>query len=159
MDSCQMKVKMVYEMDNTDNLFTAEGHLNPFNMQILNPVLEPLAMVSIRSGKVDQFNFKFIADKNKASGLLYFGYDDLRISVLELKDGNTKEARLASFLANSLMLKSKNPRGKELTPDEIFFQRDQKRSVLNYWWKSIFSGIRNTLGIKAGKEEEDEDEK
>jgi hypothetical protein len=30
---------------------------------------------------------------------------------------------------------------------------------LNYWWKSIFSGIRNTLGIKAGKEEEDEDEK
>lgn len=155
MDSCQMKVMMNYEMNHPDNLFTAEGHLQPFNMSILNPVLEPLAMVSIRSGQVDKFDFKFIADRTKASGLLYFGYDDLRISVLELKDGNTKEARLASFLANSLMLKSKNPRGKELTPDEIFFQRDQKRSILNYWWKSIFSGVRNTLGIKAGKEEEE----
>ncbi|MGE5427158.1 MAG: hypothetical protein ACM3O8_04630, partial [Methylococcaceae bacterium] len=145
MDSCQMKVKMIYDMNHPDNLFTAEGHLMPFDMQILNPVLEPLALVSIRSGKVDQFNFKFIADNTKASGLLNFGYDDLRISVLELKDGNTKEARFATFLANSLMLKSKNPRGKELTPDEIAFQRDQKRSVLNYWWKSIFSGVRNTL--------------
>jgi hypothetical protein len=68
-----------------------------------------------------------------------------------MKDGNTKEAKFASFLANSLMLRDKNPRGKELLPDEIYFQRDQKRSVLNYWWKSIFSGIRNTLGIKENK--------
>jgi hypothetical protein len=71
-----------------------------------------------------------------------------------MKDGNTKEAKFASFLANSLMLRDKNPRGKELLPDEINFQRDQKRSVLNYWWKSIFSGIRNTLGIKENKPEE-----
>ncbi|MGE5394023.1 MAG: hypothetical protein ACM3P1_04715, partial [Candidatus Saccharibacteria bacterium] len=156
MDSIQMEVKMNYQMNHPDNLFTAEGNLKPFGMRILNPVLEPLALVSIRSGKVNQFNFNFTADRTKASGQLYFGYDDLRISVLELKDGNTREARLASFLANSLMLKSRNPKGKELTPDEISFQRDQKRSVLNYWWKSIFSGIRNTLGIKAGKEEEDE---
>jgi hypothetical protein len=71
-----------------------------------------------------------------------------------MKDGNTKEARFASFLANSLLLRGKNPRGKELLPDEINFQRDQKRSVINYWWKSVFSGVRNTLGIKENKQEE-----
>lgn len=159
MDSCQMEVNMNYQMNHPENLFTAEGSLHPFNMKILNPVLEPLAMVSIRSGKVNQFNFKFRADRTEAKGQLFFGYDDLRISVLELKDGNTKEARFASFLANSLMLRSKNPRTKELTPDEIYFPRDQKRSILNYWWKSIFSGVRNTLGIKGGKEDEVEEEK
>jgi hypothetical protein len=148
MDSCQLKVDMNFRMDHLDNLFTAKGSLSPFNMRVLNPVLEPLARVSIRSGRVDQFNFYFTADRNQAMGQLYFGYNDLRISVLSMKDGNTKEAKFASFLANSLMLKSKNPRGKELEPDEINFQRDQKRSVLNYWWKSVFSGIKNTLGIK-----------
>lgn len=158
MDSCRMEVKMNYEMNHPDNLFTAKGSLEPFNMKILNPVLEPLAMVSIRSGKVNQFHFNFRADNTQATGQLFFGYDDLRISVLELKDGNTKEARFASFLANSLMLKSKNPRTKELTPDEILFQRDQKRSILNYWWKSIFSGVRNTLGIKGGKSDSEEKE-
>ena len=158
MDSCQMNVRMHYLMNHPENLFTASGSLSPFDMRILNPALEPLAMVSIRSGKVDHFKFNFSADKTHATGHLLFGYDDMRISVLELKDGNTKEAKLASFIANSLLLRSKNPRGKELLPDEINFQRDEQRSVLNYWWKSIFSGVKNTLGIKDNKEEPEEED-
>jgi hypothetical protein len=153
MDSCRLKVSMNYQMNHPDNLFTASGNLSPFNMQILNPILEPLAKISIRNGQVNQFRFDLAADKTQATGQLLFGYNDLRISVLALKDGNTKEAKFASFIANSLLLRSKNPRGKELFPDEISFQRDQKRSILNYWWKSIFSGVRNTLGLKENKTE------
>jgi len=152
-DSCQLKVSMNYLMNHPENMFSAKGSLSPFNMQILNPVLEPLAMISIRSGKVNQFQFNFSANQTSANGQLFFGYDNLKISVLEMKDGNTKDSRFASFLANSLLLRSKNPRGKELLPDEIAFQRDQKRSVLNYWWKSIFSGVKNTLDIKDSKPE------
>jgi len=150
-DSCQLKVSMNYLMNHPENKFTAKGSLSPFNMRILNPVLEPLALVSIRSGKVNQFQFDFSADQTSANGQLFFGYDNLKIAVLEMKDGNTKDSRFASFLANSLLLRAKNPRGKELLPDQIAFQRDQKRSVLNYWWKSIFSGVKNTLGIKENK--------
>lgn len=156
MDSCQMKVRMNFDMNNPDNLFTASGNLSTFNMQILNPVLEPLSLVSIRSGKVDQFSFNLSGDKTLATGQLLFGYNDLRISVLEVKDGNTKEVKFASFIANSLLLRSKNPRGKELLPDEINYQRNQSRSVLNYWWKSVFSGVRNTLGLKESKTESEE---
>lgn len=153
-DSCQLKVNMSFQMNDPNNSFTAEGNLSPFNMRILNPVLEPLALVSIRSGKVNRFQFNFNADRTMANGQLYFGYDNLKISVLELKNGNTKEAGFASFLANSLLLRARNPRGKELLPDEIAFHRDQKRSDLNYWWKSIFSGVKNTLGMKDNKSSE-----
>lgn len=156
LDSCQLKVSMNYEMNNPDNLFTVNGSLSPFKMHIMNSVLEPLSLVSIRSGHVDNFQFAFAADKTSATGNLFFGYNDLRISVLETKKGNTREAKFASFLANSLLLKTKNPRGKELLPEIISFQRDQRRSVLNYWWKSIFSGVRNTLGIKESKQEQPE---
>lgn len=153
MDSCQMKVKMNYQMNHPDNLFTASGYLSPFNMNILNPALEPLALVSIRSGLVNHFTFNLKADNTQATGQLIFAYEDLHISVLALKNGNTKEAKFASFIANSLLLRSKTPKGKELFPDEINFQRDPKHSILNYWWKSIFSGVRNTLGIKEIKVE------
>jgi hypothetical protein len=154
MDSAIVKVRMNYQMNHPDNLFNVSGSVSPFNMRILNPVLEPLASVSLRSGKVEHFQFTFSADNEKADGFLLFGYDDLKIAILEKKNGNVKEAKFTSFLANSLMLKSKNPRGGELLPDEISFQRDQKRSVLNYWWKSVFSGVRNTLGIKDNKQEQ-----
>jgi hypothetical protein len=153
-DSCQLKVSMNYQMSHPENKFTAKGSASPFNMHILNPVLEPLALISIRSGKVNRFQFEFSADQTSANGQLFFGYDNLKIAVLEMKDGNTKDSRFASFLANSLLLRAKNPRGKELLPDQIAFHRDQKRSVLNYWWKSVFSGVKNTLGIKENKPEE-----
>jgi len=156
LDSCQLQTSMNFRMDRPDNFFTVTGSLTPFNMRILNPILEPLAKISIRSGKVDQFKFSFSADSSKATGNLILGYNDLKISVLELKNGNPKEAKFLSFLANSLMLRSKNPKGKELLPEEINFQRDHKRSVLNYCWKSIFSGIRGVLGIKDNKQEKQE---
>lgn len=156
MDSCQLKTSINFRMNHPENLFTATGSLSQFNMRILNPVLEPLASVSMRSGRVNRFDFNFSADKTSAAGQLFFGYDDMKISVLETKNGNTKEAWFTSFLANSLMLNSKNPRGKELLPVEINVSRDEKRSVLNYLWKSVFSGIRNTLGIKEKKKEEEQ---
>ena len=158
MDSCKIMTNMNFQMNDPENLFTVNGSLSPFNMRILNPVLEPLASVSIRSGKVDRFNFTFSADKTSAIGHLFFGYDDLKISVLETKNGNIKEAKFASFLANSILLRSKNPRGNEiLLPEKINIQRDQKHSVLNYLWKSVFSGVRNTLGIKENKQEVQEE--
>jgi hypothetical protein len=153
MDSCRLETQMQYQMNHPGNQFTVNGSLSPFHMRIINPVLEPLASISIRSGKVNRFQFTFLADQNHANGHLVFGYDDFKISVLESKNGSTKESKFASFMANSLLLRSKNPRGKELLPDEINFQRDENRSILNYWWKSVFSGIRNTLGIKENKQE------
>jgi hypothetical protein len=29
----------------------------------------------------------------------------------------------------------------------IEFYRDQKRSIFNYWWKSVFSGIKSAYKI------------
>jgi hypothetical protein len=156
LDSCQLQTNMNFRMDRPDNLFSVTGSLSPFNVRILNPILEPLAKISIRSGKVDKFQFNFSADSSKATGNLILGYNDLKISVLELKNGNTKEAKFLSFLANSLMLRSKNPKGKELLPEEIIYPRDHRRSVINYCWKSVFSGIRGVLGIKDNKQEKQE---
>lgn len=154
MDSCRLHVAMNFRMNSPENEFTVKGRLSEFNMSILNPVIEPLALVSLRSGHVNRFDFEFSGDKTGSSGQLWFGYDDLKISVLEMKNGSAREAKFTSFLANSLMLRSKNPRGKELLPDEIRFVRDQKRSDLNYWWKSVFSGVRNTLGINRENKSE-----
>jgi hypothetical protein len=153
MDSCQLNSNVVFQMNHPDQMFSVKGDLSQFYMRILNPVLEPLASISIRSGKVDRFHFTFNADQNLAKGYLLFGYSDMKVSVLETKNGNTKEAKFASFLANSLLLRSKNPRGKEFLPDEINFIRDKNRSTLNYVWKSVFSGVRNTLGIKETKQD------
>jgi hypothetical protein len=139
---------MDFDMNSPTSRFKVKGSLSPFQLAALNPVTEFNAQIMVRSGELNRFDFDFEADSVSAIGKLWFAYDDLRISILEQKDGNTKEAKWLSFLANNLMLRSKNPRTKILQPDDIYFERDPKRSIINYWWKTIFSGAKNTFGIK-----------
>lgn len=148
MDSCKLNLRMYYYMNNTDNLFTVSGNLIDFNFRILNPVTMPLASVFIRSGKSDLFSFSFSADKRLARGDLKVEYEDLKISVINEKQDEKKELKFASFFANLLLINSKN-KGKEIIPEKIYFERDSKRSDINYWWKSVFSGVKNTLGISS----------
>jgi hypothetical protein len=148
MGKALLEATMSYDMLATDNNFHVRGKLNPFGLPILNPVLANTVGMSIRSGQLNRFEFEFDATKLQSVGKLRFAYDDLKVSILEHKDGGTREDKFASFLTNSLVLKSKHPRTRIHLPDEIRFGRDPKRSVVNYWWKSIFSGVKNTLGIK-----------
>ncbi len=151
MNEANVQTSMRFNMNSSDNSFYAEGNVSPFSINCLNPMLEPATKVSIRSGITNRFEFQFSANNKQATGHLFFGYDDLKVSVLEFTDEGAREAKFASFIANSLLLRSRNPRGKELEADPILFQRDQERSILNYWWKTVFSGVKNTLGIKENK--------
>ena len=148
MNQAKLQVQMNFNMLSPENEFQLEGTLAPFQLNLLNPMTRNAARIGIRSGQLNRFEFDFEADNIAAQGKLKFAYDDLRINILSFKDGSSKESRFASFLANSLIVKSKNPRTRILFSDPIYFERDTKRSILNYWWKSIFSGVKNTFGMK-----------
>ena len=151
MNSSNLNVDMTFDLNSPSFQFDVSGSLSPFDITALNPITKSNAQILVRSGKLNRFEFDFSADTLNAKGKLRFAYDDLKISILEQKNGNTKEVKFASFMANSLMLKSKNPRTRILLPDEINFERDPKRSIINYWWKTIFSGAKNTFGLKEDK--------
>ncbi len=152
MDAGTLNVNMNFDMASPSCEFEAEGSLSPFDLTAINPITGNNAQILVRSGQLNQFDFNFRADSVNSEGELMFAYDNLKISILEQKNGDTKEARFLSFLANSLMLKSKNPRTKILLPDEIYFVRDPRKSIINYWWKTVFSGAKNTFGIREEKD-------
>ncbi len=152
MNQAKLQVNINFNMLSSENEFDVNGSIEPFQLNLLNPMTKNAAQIGIRSGNLNRFEFNFEANNFASKGKLKFAYDDLKINILSFKDGNSKESKFASFLANSLMLKSKNPRTRILLPDPIYFERDTKRSILNYWWKSIFSGAKNTFGMKEKKE-------
>ncbi len=153
MGEALLEATMKYDLLSSTNSFTVSGKLQPFDLTILNPVTQNAAGIGVRSGQLNRFEFDFTANQTQANGKLRFAYDDLKISILEQKDGDTKEAKFLSFLTNSLVLKSKHPHTRILLPDEIGYTRDPQKSIVNYWWKSIFSGAKNTFGIKENENE------
>jgi len=148
----ELKAQLILDMLSGSNGFEARGTLSPFELTAMNPITENAASISIRSGQLNRFEFEFSGDSTVANGKLRFAYDDLKITLLAHKDGNTKEAKFLSFLANALMIKSKHPRTNILLPDDIHFYRDPNKSTLNYLWKSVFSGAKNTFGVKEDQE-------
>ncbi len=148
MGASKLDINLRFDMTAPANDFVAKGSLSPFDLREMNQITENAASISVKSGQLNRFEFDFSGDSVVANGKLRFAYEDLKVTILAHKDGNTKEARFLSFLANSLMLKSKSPRTSILLPDDIHYYRDPNKSTLNYWWKAIFSGAKNTFGVK-----------
>ncbi|NQU87517.1 MAG: hypothetical protein HQ541_17325, partial [Mariniphaga sp.] len=134
--------------DNPEYSHFVKGSLSPVDMKTFNSVVEKSAMLTVERGQVNQFEFEFNANNTQSTGELFFDYYDLKIAVLDFRKGDTIKSKLSSFMANNFMVHSKNPRGKVFESQQIEYLRDPERSILNYWWKSIFNSAKITLGIE-----------
>ncbi len=148
----EIKAQFDFDLSSPNYAHTATMHMGPMPFAAINPVLEKSVPISIESGQINYIDLNLSLDGQHATGELYFVYDGLKINVMELNDDGAKKSKLASFWANKMLLNTKNPKGDKLEPVQIDYPRDTKRSIINYWWKSMFVGAKETLGIENGHE-------
>ncbi len=150
----QAALNATINFDLTDDNYshTVSGSLGNMPLPVLNQIIEKSAPVSVESGYLTRFDFDMSLDKTKATGELFFGYDDFKISILDYEKDEVRKSRLATFWANKMVLNSKNPKGDLFLPETIYYERDPQRSIINYWWKAIYSGAKKTLGLGTDEE-------
>ena len=124
-----------------------KGNLESMDMKPLNKALEPLAFVRIDDGKILGMHFSMNLTAQLARGNMTFRYEDLKISLLNKDFGKeTLGHKFTSLLANTFKVKSNNS-GDNIRIVNIDFQRDDQKSVFNYWWKSLLSGLKASIGV------------
>lgn len=145
----KMHVNIDFNLTNPAAPFTYEGSIGAFDMKVLNPLSKSLGLVEIESGQVQKVNFKVNATEKSASGTVKFYYSNLKVKLLgEDENGKKKEKGLLSFLANTVLIKNDNPtKGDEPRVAKVSFQREPQASFFNLMWKTVFVGIRETVGI------------
>ena len=77
-------------------------------------------------------------------------YNKLKVKLLkEGEDGKPAQKKgLLSFLANTLIIKDANPsKGDAVRTAKIHFERPAGASFFNLLWKSVFVGMRETVGL------------
>jgi hypothetical protein len=134
-----------------NQLYNAKGKITNMSLHHLNPVLENLAFVSIEAGKLNSLDFNFDYNDKVSTGTLIINYENLKMKGLK-KQKETIENELKTFLLNTFLKSDKDksvPTAKRT--GEISFERDTKRQVFNFWWKSLFSGIKETLKNSGSK--------
>jgi hypothetical protein len=130
--------------------FSADGTLGSSDATVFNQVVQPLGPAFIEEGTINKCEFHLQGNDYGASGTVKLLYKDLKVKVLvkDAKDGQFKPKKLASFLANAV-LKDDNPKkNKPVRVAHVNYKRDVTKSLFNLVWKSIFTGIRETIGIE-----------
>lgn len=157
------KSKLAVEMDLPLNSSTGnhrvKGSLRPFSFSDLNTAFTPLESIKVETGRIQSMDFEFTADLNKSEGTMRMLYDDLKLSIenpeSEKSFGLFKD--ILSLAANAFVIKSSNPRKNgEIEEAVISFERDLGKSTFNYWWKSVFSGMMNSIKGSDTLETDDE---
>lgn len=148
------KVKIELDFPLKYNTFYLKGEVGKAKMNIFNPISISNAGVKIRDGKIDKITFSANLNDTRSSGKMKLLYHDLDISILQKVEGSglRKESKLLNFMANSFIIPEQNPnkRGKEYKAT-IEFTRNKNKGLLAYIWKSIFSGIKDTIQKKNKK--------
>lgn len=128
--------------------FLANGQIPAFDALQLNKVSIPMALIKISSGKINGIDFHFTGDNNSAKGDFVMKYQDLKVDVLkrDKKTNDIKKRGLATLAAN-LLVANENPTSEGLRKENPEFKRDINKSFFNLVWKTLFTGMKKTVGI------------
>ena len=114
-------------------------------------------MIQVNRGEIKKLAFDIKADENVARGKVNFYYNDLSVALMKKEEGKQRLVRkgLISLLANSLVIYSDNPSANgHFTSATINYKREITASFFNYLWKTLFQGIKYSVGVSPQKEAE-----
>jgi hypothetical protein len=136
--------------DDTTRPNKAWGSLKNFPMSKLNDMLGPAAKVRIESGIMNNLKFNFNYNLYRSDGKLELNYKNLHISSLRQNKNNEQAVSLVKTLLLNTFIVRKNLDEDASENDKtgtILFYRDPQRSIFNYWWKSLFSGLKSAYNL------------
>ncbi len=142
--SIPLKGNFKFLLDSKNGDFFANGHTGSFDALKMNQVSIPMALIKINSGKINSIDFHLQGNNTSARGKFLMNYDGMKVDVLK-RDKDTKKIKkrgLLSLAAN--MVVNNNNSGSSVTPE---YGRDIYKSFFNLVWKTIFTGMKQTLGV------------
>lgn len=137
-----------FVLKDTGGAFIATGNIPSFDAHLLNKISTPMALMRLNTGTINSLDFNFKGNNYGAGGKMIMKYSDLKVDVLKRdeKSGGVKKKGIKSLLAN-IIIKNDNPRNGNLREANPHYNRDVRKSFFNLIWKTIFTGMKKTLGI------------
>lgn len=144
-----------------------KGSLKNFKFAKMNPVLEPIANMQVESGILEDLSFQFNYDLDNSKGEVELNYHDLKLvsfkddeklKKAEERNKRRKNSRdpedlrkdnLKTFIINAFIIRKNMDKNvpEDKRTGTVSFNRNPARSVFNYWWKSLFSGIKSAYNL------------
>lgn len=136
--------------------YNYSGKLHKMQAKYFNEITRPLALLEVSAGLAHSATFNVKADYRKAEGSMTIIYDDLNIGILKLnRNKKLQRSTILSLVANNLLLKEDNPsKAEPLRTGKISFTRPDSISFYSMIWKSLFTGLKENIGMTSEREKD-----
>lgn len=144
-----------FNLTDKNGAFTTVGTLNYMDGRAFNNITKPLGLIEVKEAQIKKMKFYVKGNEKLARGTMQFYYDNLNVLILKRDEetGKLKKQGLISQVANILVLNESNPNIKgKFTPGTIYYERPNSASFFNFLWQSLFTGIKESVGVSAVKE-------
>jgi hypothetical protein len=138
-----LNLELTLPLEGDLHTFECIGSVGAMKLSPLNDMLEPSINMKFNGGKLNRMTFHFTANDKNSEGWMEFLYQDLEVDML--KKDSEKSRGFLSDVANWAALSNNPAPGKNLKIVEIGYDRDIHKGIINYVWKTIQSGIINTI--------------
>lgn len=157
-DKAQVFMDASFPMNEQSSETLVKGKMMPVDITLFNRMIRYVSIVEIKSGYSKMMEFDFSYDETRSSGEMKFAYNDLAIAFLEKQESEPDGviSAVKSFFVNSFVVDSNNDfQSNKFRMGKIEFERDPEKSIFNYWWGSIISGIKSSTGVDTTGEKID----
>ena len=143
MNSSEMKIDITMPLKNGQESFYFNGSLGPTKFKYFDSVIVPAIGIKILQGELDHLSFSGSANNISSNGKMNLLYHDLEAEVFKSK--STEENKFLSWTVNRVVHNS-NPNKKGHKREAVMHtERIIYKGFINYLWKTIQSGITNTI--------------
>lgn len=148
LDKTPVDARVVMLLKDLHGKFSVEGNIGAIDVTELNPLTQPMGLARIEKGTIDKLYFNITGTDSVGDGTVLMLYDDLKIALLKKdeKKGTLNKKGLSSLFAN-FVIKNSN-KGENPRVVKVHFDRILYKSFFNLIWKSIFTGIKQSVGMK-----------
>lgn len=153
----KLAINFKFDLNSPTGAFDYNGEMTNLDGRHLNKITKPLGMVQVNRGIIKKLAFDIKTDNSIAKGKVDFMFNDLSVALLKKEEGRQRLVKkgLLSILANALVLYSDNPTADgKFTSAKINFQRQPTASFFSFIWKTLFQGVKYSVGVTPQKEAE-----
>ena len=143
MGNASLKLHMNFPLKNNSNRFSFNGNLGASKLKLYDSALFPVIGLKVLSGNLNSLVFHATANSISSNGSMTMLYDNLSADVF--KANSFEENKFLSWTVNSVIKKSNPNKHNKTRVAAIKFERDTYKGLGNYIWKTILSGITNSI--------------
>jgi hypothetical protein len=163
MKQSKLNFAMVMPYFAPNHQFWFSGHTGPVDLSQFNSLTQNTMGIGVVSGK-GSAEIPYVTGNDEfVKGSMYFLYRNLKLRLYNRKKAQMNKgigSPFVNFMLNNLMIRSNNSSFlKHPRKGIIYYERDPRKSFINYIWKSSLSGMLSTMGFnnkqqRQGKREE-----